>query len=170
MYRSSLRDRLAGKLTPENVTVPSIAGARSLVDRSPVVDVLLGSNAEANACLSTLGAINMTTISNETKLLFTSKSGHQYEFYRYPLNVTFKAVPGIYIWVKQTKPGSYRPLYIGQSQDLSDRHSGGHHKEDDVRLGGATHICALATSGTPAQRLLQERDLIESYKPDFNET
>jgi len=110
------------------------------------------------------------TTSTETKILFTGKSGREYEFWLYPLDVTFKELPGIYIWLKETKAGSYRPLYIGQSQNLNDRHSGGHHKEDDVRLAGATHICAHVTSGTPTQRLLEERDLIEKYKPDFNET
>jgi hypothetical protein len=54
--------------------------------------------------------------------------------------------------------------------DLNDRHSGGHHKEDAVLRGGATHIAAHTSSGTPAQRLLEERDLIDNYKPEFNDT
>jgi hypothetical protein len=108
--------------------------------------------------------------STETTIHFKGKSGTQYKFWIHPLDCSFKEVPGVYGWLKETAPGTFRPVYFGQTQDLNDRHSGGHHKEDAVLRAGATHICAHTTSGTPAQRVLEERDLIENYKPDFNDT
>jgi hypothetical protein len=79
-------------------------------------------------------------------------------------------VPGVYGWLKETQPGTFRPLYFGQTKSLNDRHAGGHHKENEALRNGATHICAHTTSGTEATRLMEERDLIENYKPVCNDT
>jgi hypothetical protein len=110
------------------------------------------------------------TTSTDTTILFKGKSGREYKFWIYPLGTSFKELPGIYGWLKETQPGTFRPLYFGQTKNLSDRHGGGHHKEDEVKRNGATHICARVTSGSEADRLAEEKDLIENYKPVCNDT
>ena len=110
------------------------------------------------------------TTSTETTIQFTGKSGSQYKFWIYPLGTAFKDSPGIYGWLKETAPGTFRPVYFGQTGSLRDRHGGDHHKEAEVKRNGATHICARVTSGTEAQRLAEEKDLIENYKPVCNDT
>jgi excinuclease UvrABC nuclease subunit len=108
------------------------------------------------------------TTSTETTIHFNGKSGREYKFWIHPLGTSFKDSPGVYGWLKETQPGTFRPVYFGQSKSLSDRH-GNHEKEAEVKRNGATHICAHMTSGTEAERLAEEKDLIENYKPVCND-
>ena len=107
------------------------------------------------------------TTTTETTILFTGKSGRQYKYWMHPLGTTFKESPGNYIWVKQTQPGYFVPVYIGHTNNLQLRH-GNHEKEPEVRRNGAVRICAH-TSGTETERLAEEKDLIQNYKPVCND-
>ena len=106
--------------------------------------------------------------STETTILFNGKSGREYKFWMYPLGTSFNESPGVYVWAKETQPGYFRPVYIGQSNNLRVRH-GSHEKEPEVLRNGATRICAH-TRGGEAERLAEEKDLIENYKPVCNDT
>jgi hypothetical protein len=76
-------------------------------------------------------------------------------------------VGGIYIRVKETQPGYFYPVYIGQSNDLKARH-GNHEKEPCALRNGAVRICARACA-SEAERFAIEKDLIQAYNPVCND-
>ncbi len=56
------------------------------------------------------------------------KSGTQYKYWIYPIGTSFKERPGNYVFAKETKPGSWSPCYIGQTDNLNER-LGNHEKK-----------------------------------------
>ncbi|MFQ2070643.1 hypothetical protein ACK35S_16465, partial [Aeromonas veronii] len=78
----------------------------------------------------------------------------------------FKDISGNYIFAKETSPGKWWPVYIGQTNSLSTRLSH-HEKEACAKSNGATHIHAH-TSGNEATRLAEEKDLIVNWTPVCN--
>lgn len=100
-------------------------------------------------------------------ILWTGKSCQQYKYWIYPLGTEFDEKPGNYVFAKETQPGYLATVYIGQANNLKTR-LGNHEKEQCARRNGGTHICAH-TSGTEAQRLAEEKDLIQNYKPVCND-
>lgn len=95
------------------------------------------------------------------------KSGSTYGYWIYPLGKDFNDQPGNYIYAKQTEPGRWRPLYIGQTSSLKDRLAD-HEKEACATRNGATHIHAHVNSGGEAARRTEESDLIEKWSPVCN--
>ena len=93
-------------------------------------------------------------------------SGQRYTYGIYPISETFKAAAGNYIFAKETAPGRFRPIYIGQTENLNERLEN-HHKESCARRHGATHIHAHLNS-VKADRLREERDLIAMWNPVCN--
>ena len=100
-------------------------------------------------------------------ILWPGKSGKEYKYSIYPINTELRDSPGNYIFAKETKPGHWYPVYIGQTNSLKTRLSG-HEKEACSKRNGATHIHAH-TSGGEAERLAEEKDLITRWQPACNE-
>lgn len=94
------------------------------------------------------------------------QSGTKYLYYIHPLNTAFVPKPGNYLYAKETRPGYWVPVYIGQTDNLRDRLSN-HEKEACARHNGATHIHAHASGGETA-RLAEEADLIARWQPTCN--
>ena len=69
----------------------------------------------------------MTTATATRIIHWSGLSGRQYEYRIYPLGTNFKAVPGNYIFAKETAQGRHSPIYIGETADLSERFDN-HHK------------------------------------------
>ena len=109
----------------------------------------------------------MTTKTDTKTINWTGKSGRQYLYYIYPIGSTFKAVPGNYIFAKETSPGRYRPIYIGETEDLSERFDN-HHKMACIRREGATHIHAHQNDAGVTARRQEERDLVAKWNPSCN--
>ncbi|MDE2744722.1 MAG: hypothetical protein OXI41_01880 [Chloroflexota bacterium] len=99
---------------------------------------------------------------------WTGFSGTEYEYYIYEIGQTFDAVPGNYIFARETSPNRFSPIYIGQTGDLSERFDS-HHKMPCIRRAGATHIHAHKNSGGQAARLAEERDLIRAWNTPCND-
>jgi hypothetical protein len=96
------------------------------------------------------------------------QTGKEYQYWIYPIGNSFKEEPGNYIFAKETKPGYWKPCYIGQTENL-DKRLGDHEKESCAIRNGATHIHAHLNNGGEATRKAEEKDLIQEWKPPCNE-
>lgn len=106
-------------------------------------------------------------MSEEKTILWPGKSGEKYKYWIHLIGTEFKDISGNYIFAKETSPGKWWPVYIGQTNSLSTRLSH-HEKEACAKNNGATHIHAH-TSGNEATRLAEEKDLIVNWTPVCNE-
>ena len=97
---------------------------------------------------------------------WTGKSGASYGYWITPIGSSFKSVAGNYIFAKETKPGYWVPVYIGETEDLNKRLSS-HDKEAAAIKLGATHIHNHTTSDETS-RLAEEKDLIQKWNPPLN--
>lgn len=95
------------------------------------------------------------------------QSGLAYKYEIYPMDKPFPAVAGNYIFAKETKPNTYEAVYIGETQDLSERFDN-HHKMPCIRGSGATHIHVHGNSQGQMARRREESDLIPRWKPSCN--
>ena len=97
-------------------------------------------------------------------------SGNEYKFNVYPLNTDFKSIGGIYYIskriVKENGIGSHSKLYIGQTEDLSERFDN-HHKWDCFEENSANAI-SIYREESKDERLGIEKDLIDNYEPPCN--
>ena len=109
----------------------------------------------------------MSTATTTPTIEWAGKSGRTYKYWIHPIGTNFKAVPGNYIFAKETSPGRHMPIYIGETGDLSERFDN-HHKMPCIRRQGATHIHVHTTSGGQAVRQREEADLIAKWRPICN--
>ncbi len=109
----------------------------------------------------------MTTATQTRSMIWDGLSGRQYRYYIHPIGTKFKAVPGNYIFAREASPGRHRPIYIGETEDLSERFDN-HHKMPCIRRESATHIHVHQTNGGVATRRTEERDLVEKWHPNCN--
>lgn len=105
---------------------------------------------------------------NEDKITYEGKSGKKYEYLMYPIGTSFKDIPGNYIFAKETAPGKWRPVYIGQTSSLQSRLAD-HEKEACAKRNGATHIHVHSSSSSETERKTEESDLIARFTPECNE-
>ena len=98
---------------------------------------------------------------------WTGASGKDYTYHIFPIGTSFKAEAGNYIFAAETNPGRWRPIYIGETSDLSERFDD-HHKMPCIRRNGATHVHAKLTPGGKQVRLAEEADLVAHYAPTCN--
>ena len=94
------------------------------------------------------------------------KSGTNYTYKIYPLDTSFKAIAGNYCFAKEVQPNKWRPIYFGETGDLSTRFDN-HHKMDCVTKNGADSIHVHANNSSNA-RLDEEADLIAKWDPVCN--
>jgi excinuclease UvrABC nuclease subunit len=95
------------------------------------------------------------------------RSGLKYLYWIYPIETAFNDAPGNYVFARQSSPGKWSPVYIGQSKNVAQRLSS-HEKEECAKRNGATHIHVHSTP-TEADRLSEELDLISRWKPPCND-
>jgi len=98
---------------------------------------------------------------------WSGKSGTNYKYWIYEIGNKFKEEAGNYIFAKETKPGYWKPVYIGQTVNLDERLEN-HEKETCAKRNGATHIHAHLNS-KKEDRLSEEKDLIQKWQPTCNE-
>ncbi len=60
-------------------------------------------------------------MSNAPTILWTGKSGKQYQYWIYPIGATFQEAAGNYIFAAESRPGQWTPAYIGQTENLNRR-------------------------------------------------
>ena len=96
------------------------------------------------------------------------QSGKEYQYWIHPIGTSFNDEPGNYIYAKEVEPGSWRPLYIGQTSSLSDRLAD-HEKEACATRNGATRVHVHTNRGGEARRTAEEADLIAKWTPVCND-
>lgn len=101
-------------------------------------------------------------------IIWTGASGVQYKYWIHPIGTDFKAVPGNYIFARETEPGRHSPIYIGETSDLSERFDN-HHKMHCIKRNGATHIHVHQSSNVKEERRQEESDLIARWNPHCND-
>lgn len=106
-------------------------------------------------------------MSDPQTIIWTGQSGKTYTYFIHPIDTTFKEAPGNYIFAKESSPGRWTPVYIGQTKDLSDRLRD-HEKEGCARRHGATHVHAHVNIAGESARLAEERDLLGRWKTACN--
>ncbi len=100
--------------------------------------------------------------------MWPGQSGKEYQYTVYPIDTTFRPLPGNFIYAAQAESGCWVPIYIAQTRDLHQRLEG-HVRMDDAIANGATHIHAHYDSVGQAARCSEERDLIVRWQPVCNE-
>lgn len=105
---------------------------------------------------------------------WTGVSGRTYDMYVAPIWSTYLARPGVYIFCRQTGPGRWQAVYVGETDDFSRRIARDltlHHRWKSIRAAGSTHICTLHVphdnSGTMRRAI--ETDLRHALNPSCNE-
>ena len=95
------------------------------------------------------------------------ESGTKYKYWIDEIGTGFKPSSANYVFVKETSEGTFRPIYIGQTGDISERFDN-HHKMPCIERNGATHICTHNRSKNEDGRRSEVADLIAYYKPICN--
>ena len=109
----------------------------------------------------------MSTATKAETIDWTGQSGQKYRYWIYPIGTTFTAVPGNYIFARETEPARFRPIYIGETSDLSERFDN-HHKMACIKRHAATHIHVHQNDGGQVSRRQEESDLIAKWNPTCN--
>lgn len=93
----------------------------------------------------------------------TGASKRIYTFEVYPYNSQWNEVAAVYVVTKRTPKtgggGSHTNIYVGQTDNLKERHSG-HHKEDCFKSEGANCLSVLRED-SEEKRLDIESDILE---------
>jgi hypothetical protein len=103
----------------------------------------------------------------EPDIHWEGSSGKKYGYWIHKIGTTFKDAPGNYIYAKETRPGYWRQVYIGQTSSLAERLAD-HEKEACAKRNGATHIHAHTSSDSEQVRRAEETDLIDKWDPVCN--
>ncbi len=99
-------------------------------------------------------------------LTLTGLSGRQYNFGVYKYGTNFKPIGVVYAVTHRNSASEYDVIYIGQTEDLSDRFDN-HHKESCFIRNNVNCIC-VHTESNENQRLRIEQDLTHNYNPPCN--
>ena len=105
----------------------------------------------------------------ERTIIWEGASGNKYKYWIYPIGYDhFDPVPANYIFAKEAPPKTHSEIYIGETEDISERFDY-HHKIDCIKRNGATHIHAHKRSNDKETRRKEESDLIRKWKPICND-
>ncbi len=96
------------------------------------------------------------------------KSGTSYVFNVYNIPVTFTANGGVYFYTKVIpNDTSHYYVYIGITENLNTRFNK-HHKEDDIKKAGATHLSILWEENEE-KRIAIEKDILGNVNTICND-
>jgi hypothetical protein len=101
------------------------------------------------------------------KIKWVGKSGRAYMYNVYEISVKFRKIPANYIIACGTGVNKWKPIYIGETADLSERLDT-HHKISCIRENRATHIHVHRNEAGEQARLAEEADLISRWHPVCN--
>jgi hypothetical protein len=104
---------------------------------------------------------------SERTIFWTGKSGKKYKHWIYPIEACFKKLAGNYLFARETRPGHWVPIYVGESDSLGERLPNHERLKEAIRLG-ASHVHAHLNSGSMIARMLEEFDLIQRWNPPLN--
>lgn len=101
--------------------------------------------------------------------VWTGASGQQYRYTVYMFGTAFGPGAANYILARETQPGQYLALYVGQTRDLSasfDRHPA----MECLRDSRATHVHVKFSVAPDEVRRAERSDLIARWNPPCNST
>lgn len=101
------------------------------------------------------------------EIYWPGESGAKYRYLIYPIGSSFKAEPGNYIFAKETKPNTWSPIYIGETENLEERLDN-HNELPCIRRNGGTHVHVHLSSSNSQERRNEESDLIKKWNPPCN--
>ena len=107
-------------------------------------------------------------MTNEGTIKWKGKSGKEYPYNIHKLDVTHSAVPANYVFTRITPDGTFAPIYVGETGDISERFDW-HHKWDCIVENEVSHICTHRSSDDPKIRQAEEQDIIYNYSPTCND-
>lgn len=100
----------------------------------------------------------------------TGASGTKYSFNIYPYGTNFKEIGAVYSISKRTAKsdgsGTHTQIYIGQTNNLSERFDDHHKKSCFKRHNANCH--SIHQESNENKRLEIEKDLINAYDPPCN--
>lgn len=106
-----------------------------------------------------------------SQAVFYGASGNQYVFQVYPIDTQFLNLGGVYIFTKQSVDHqgkiSFQPLYIGQTNSLTQRLTPNHEAWNTALRSGFDTLCVYIDINE-SSRMSSERDLINNYNPPYN--
>jgi len=82
------------------------------------------------------------------------------------MDAALKDKGGNYCFAKETSRGRWKPIYFGETRDLSERFDN-HHKMDCIKKEGATGLHAHINEDED-DRLAEEADLVDKWNPPCN--
>jgi hypothetical protein len=102
---------------------------------------------------------------------FTGNSGAKYGFNVYSLDTDFKEIGAVYFFTKRVKKenGKFthtKHIYVGQTEDLSERFDN-HHAMPCIKRHGTNCICVHSESSESKRRQIED-DIIAAYTPTCN--
>ena len=101
--------------------------------------------------------------------LWLGASGKRYRYAVYMFGTVFGPGPANYVFARETRPGHYVPVFIGQTDDLSEPFDN-HLAMQCIRLNRATHIHVKLSTAPEEVRRAERSDLIAKWNPTCNVT
>jgi len=101
-------------------------------------------------------------------IMWPGISGQEYKYLIYPIGTSFKPVAGNYIFAKETKPNTWTPIYVGETDNLQRRLTPDHEKMPCGKSYGGTHIHIHTSSDNEATRRSEEADISNKCNPRCN--
>jgi hypothetical protein len=104
-------------------------------------------------------------VADVPKINWPGISGKTYLHWIYPIGQSFLNQPGNYIFAKESPPGSWHALYVGEAEELGVRLST-HERSLEATQLGATHLHVHLNGG---DRIAEEKDIIQKWNPPMND-
>jgi hypothetical protein len=101
-------------------------------------------------------------------MTWLGQSGKEYQYEVFPIDTTFRPLPGNFIYAAYGEDGQWTPVYIAQTRGMHQRLEG-HVSVDDAKANGATYIHAHYCSEGQSARCNEERDLVLQWHPVLND-
>ena len=107
-------------------------------------------------------------MADELTIMWSGISGKEYKYWITPIGTSFKSEAGNYIFTKGTKPHTWTPIYVGETDNLDRRLTPNHEKMPCVKRYGGTHIHTHTSLSTEATRRSEEADIRDKWNPPCN--
>lgn len=109
-------------------------------------------------------------MADERTIMWSGKSGQEYKYWIFPIiGTSFEPVAGNYIFARETKPHTWTPVYIGETENLQNRLTTNHEKMPCINRYGGTHVHTHTSSSSDTIRRQEEADIRSNWNPPCNQ-
>ena len=109
----------------------------------------------------------MNDLGMSEKVKWRGNSGKIYLYKIHKIGTKFRKIPANYIIAQESGMHRWKPIYIGQTDDLSQDFEA-HQNMPCIRENEATHILVHRNETGKRARLMEEADLINKWHPVCN--